>query len=170
MGAAATADPGRVLEAAEESARIDHTKRQENSRVGRYLVATIRVQRGEVAEGLIEWLEVLRSYDNNGQRTDLALSLLALAGSLGAVDPLVAVEIGDHRSDIAPLAAFPTRLALSLKTSPRRSTPPGSESHDVYGERSFLFDAIGRLIAEPPSAGAVLPLRRGSRPRGRWRW
>ena len=171
MGAAANVDPARVLEAAEESARIDRTQRQANATVGRFLVATIRVKRGEVAEGLAEWREVLRSYDNNGQRTDLALSLLALAGSLTVVDPLMAVEIGaiTESDAIAPLAAFPTpdlaSLAEELRRGDRRCSHPSRK--DVLRGRARVplrrdrpaHRRTRRLLS------AVLPLSHGSRPR-----
>jgi hypothetical protein len=153
MGAASTADPPRVLEAAEESARIDRTKRQANARVGQFLVATIRVKKGEVAEGLTEWRKVLPSYVSDGQRTDLALSLVALAGSLADVDPRVAVEIGAiAESDaIAPLAAFATpALAplvgqLTAEIDEARVRVATMSYDDAL---AFIFDAIDRLIAE----------------------
>ena len=108
MGAATKSDPLRVLEAAEEAARIDRTPRQNTSSVARYLVATIHIRRGEIAEGLTEWREVLRSFDHDGLRSDLALSLISLASGLAGVNPLMAVEIAAivESDAIAPIAAF----------------------------------------------------------------
>ena len=119
---------------------------------------SIRVKRGEVAEGLTEWREVLRSYDNNGQRTDLALSLIGLAGSLAGVDRLVAVEIGAivESDAIAPLAAFATpdlaplveEFAAEIDAARARAA---TLSYD--DALAFVFDAIERLIAEHGTPG-----------------
>jgi hypothetical protein len=153
MGAATNADPARVLEAAEEAARIDRTQRQESVKIGRSLVARIRMTRGEVAEALTEMREVLRSYVDNGQRTDLALALMTLSGALAGVAPLVAVEIGaivesDAIASLAPFAtpdfaALVEKLATEIDAARTRAA---SMSYD--DALAFVFDAIDRLIAE----------------------
>ena len=160
MGAATKADPARVLEAAEEAARIDRTQRQESAKIGRSLVARIRMTRGEVAEALTEMREVFRSYVDNGQRTDLALALMTLSGALTDVDPLVAVEIGAivESDAIAPLAVFATPdLAplvddLATEIDAARTRAASMSYEDAL---AFVFDAIDRLIDEQGPPGDI---------------
>jgi hypothetical protein len=161
MGAATNTDPARVLEAAAESASIDTTERQASAGVARFLVARIRMARGEVAEALTEWREVLRSYVDDGQRTDLALSVMALAGALAGVEPLVAVEMAaiiesDAIAHIAAVLATPDfaplveDLAIEIDAARARAA---SMSYD--DALAFVFDAIERLIDEQGLPGGT---------------
>jgi hypothetical protein len=162
MGAAANTDPARVLEAAEETARIDRTRRQASARVARMLAARTRVTHGDIAEGLTEWRDIVSSYHDDGQRTDLALSLVALAGTLARIDSLLAVEIAAiAESDaIAPVGAFVTpdlaplvdELATEIDAARNRAA---TMSYDVA--LAFVFDAIDRLISVHDPPGSVAP-------------
>ena len=80
-------DPSRALEAAEECIRIDRTQRQSCATTVRYLAASLRVTRGEIADGLTTWNAVLHSYHDNGERNLLTISLGALAAALAARRP-----------------------------------------------------------------------------------
>jgi predicted ATPase/class 3 adenylate cyclase len=159
MGAAVKTHPERVLEAAEELARIDRTRRQGSATAVQYLSANIRIRRGEIAQGLTEWREVIRSFDHDGLRHNLALSLSALAAALVDVNPMIAVEIAAivESNAIAPVAAFATTtLAQLVEDFPAEvdAARVRAATMSYQDALAFLFHTIDALIAEhgPPTA------------------
>jgi ATP/maltotriose-dependent transcriptional regulator MalT len=159
MGTAIRTDPARVLEAAEEAARIDRTRRNTSAQIAQFLGANVRITRGEIVEGLTEWREVIRSFDHDGLRQDLALSLIALASVLADMNPRIAVEIAAvvESNAIASIAAFATpELAQLVEELPTEvDTARVRAATMSYDDAlAFLFDAIETLIAEhgPPTA------------------
>jgi predicted ATPase/class 3 adenylate cyclase len=117
-------DPPRAIEAAEECARLDHTRRKIWKDTSQVLAAGVRFGPGEIAEGLKLQRETLRHLQESGSPAFLAMALANTADALVATEPAVAVELAAiAESDaIAPFAAFSvypelTRLADELTSA-----------------------------------------------------
>ena len=75
-------DPSRSLAAAEECIRLDQTHRRAWATLCGAPAATIRVNRGEIATGLVHWREVLQQLHWSGEVFHISLLLPARADSI----------------------------------------------------------------------------------------
>jgi predicted ATPase len=159
-GPARRVDPDRALEAAEECLRLDRTQRRFAANIGRGVSGDIKIARGEIAAGLVDWREALRSSANAGERTVLAFSVGSLGQALSPVEPSVAVVLAaiaesdaiTHYAAFAMpgLARFVEERASEVDAArARAATMSYDDAMDV------VLAAIDRLIAEhSPSTAA----------------
>ena len=82
MSATIESDPARALTAAEESMRLDRTRRATYLNQARMRASIIKVAQGEIAEGVVLWQEILRSYADSGERSVFSISLSGFARGL----------------------------------------------------------------------------------------
>ena len=155
--AAQRSDPDRALAAAEECVRLDHTHRRTWSTNCAALTAKLRVERGELAEGLRLWRDLLHQLAWSGEVGTLSLGLRALADSIADIDPALALELTaiSESGAIAPFPAFDAlgqyeRLAetfdeLGPDALEAARSRAASMSYDEALE--YVFDAIDGLIA-----------------------
>jgi predicted ATPase/class 3 adenylate cyclase len=152
--AARRTDPARALAAAEECARIDRTHRRAWSHICQGAAAQIRIHRGEMANGLTAIRDILRHFDENGERLFLSLELGALADELAPTHPELAIEIAaiSESNTIAPYAAFTTHPELSLLIDKHPSFVAATRARTAtmtYDEAiNFVLTTIDRLIDE----------------------
>ena len=155
-------DPSRALEAAEECIRIDRTQRQSCATTVRYLAASLRVTRGEIADGLTTWNAVLHSYHDNGERNLLTISLGALAAALARVDPERALEFAaiaesDAIAAYAAITTFPELVQLAQHQVAEVAAAHARAATMSYDDAiAFVFATIDQLIAEhgPPATAS----------------
>jgi predicted ATPase/class 3 adenylate cyclase len=158
QNAAALPDPSRSLAAAEESMRLDQTRRKTFLNLGRGRAAMLRLGRGEIAEGLTLCKEVVHAYATDGERSVFAISLGGWANTVASFDPDLAIELAAlAESDaIAPFATFSTQpQVMSLAESHAAEIAAARakfEGFDYDDAVDFLTETFDRLIAEhsPP--------------------
>ncbi len=154
MSTLRTTDPSRALAAAEELMRLDRTRRLFFLNFGRNVAATMRIDRGEIGEGLSLWQEVLRVYQNHGERSVFSITLGGLAASLVHQYPNTAIEFAAlAESDaITHFPAFTTDPVLGrLAESHAAEVAAARNRFEAFGYDDavgFLADTCERLIAE----------------------
>jgi predicted ATPase/class 3 adenylate cyclase/DNA-binding SARP family transcriptional activator len=159
-GAILRTDPDRALAAAEECVRLDQTHRKAWSRLCAAPAATLRLDRGELATGLLLWRDLLQQLHWSGEIFHISLQLPSLADSIAGIDPALALELTAIAGAIVPYAVFDgiaayERLApavdnLGPDAVEAASALAASLSYD--GAMEYVFDGIDRLItatAEP---------------------
>ena len=82
QNAAAYSDPSQSLAAAEESIRLDRTRRQSFRKLGRGRAAMLQLLSGDLIAGSAMCKEVVRSYADDGERSVLAMAVAGWADSV----------------------------------------------------------------------------------------
>jgi predicted ATPase/class 3 adenylate cyclase len=147
-------DPQHALAAAEECLRIDRSQRQSFSNIVSGNVAGIRIATGEITEGLTMWRLILRSYDNAGERTMLAIALSDAARTLVTIDPIAAIELAmiAESNVLAPFAAFTPTADLTALAEARPADVAAARARAAsmsYDDAiACIFGTLDRLIAE----------------------
>ena len=155
-GAILRTDPDRALAAAEECVRLDQTHRKAWSRLCGASAATLRLDRGEVATGLLLWRDLLQQLHWSGEIFHISLQLPSLADSIARIDPTLALELTAIAGAIVPHAVFDgiapyERLARAIDdlgpdaVEAARSRA-ASMSYDAAMEH--VFEGIDRLMTE----------------------
>jgi hypothetical protein len=155
-GAILRTDPDRALAAADECVRLDQTHRKAWSRLCTASAATLRLDRGEVATGLLLWRDLLQQLHWSGEVFHISLQLPSLADSIARIDPTLALELTAIGGAIVPHPVFDgiapyERLAqavdnLGLDAVEAARSRAASMSYD--GAMGYVFDGIDRLISE----------------------
>jgi predicted ATPase len=154
MAAAAETDPSGALAAAEECMRLDRTGRSTYLNLGRGRAAMIHLARGEIAEALSLWQEILRSYADGGERSVFSINLSSLALSVAPHDPSAAIELAAlAESDaITAFASFTTQPELiRLAESHPAEVAAAKQRFEGFGYDEaveFIAVTLDRLIAE----------------------
>ena len=158
MSAVGDSDPSRALAVAEEAMRVDRTPRATYLNLGRGRAAMIHVTRGQIAEGLTLWQNILRSYADSGERSVFAINLASLADALAAHEPGTAIDLAAlAESDaITAFASFKMQPGLiELAKNDPVGVATAKERFEAFGYDDaveFIAAAIDRLLAEhaPP--------------------
>jgi hypothetical protein len=155
--AAQGSDPDRALAAAEECVLVDRTRRKAWSKNCAGLTAKLRVEHGELADGLQLWRDLLQQLLWSGELGPLSLSLPALADSIAGIHPTLAIELTaiSESGAIAPFPAFDAlgqyeRLAATLdELGPDSLDAARARAAGMSYEQAleYVFDAIEQLIA-----------------------
>jgi hypothetical protein len=154
MSAIGDSDPSRALAVAEEAMGVDGTRRSTYLNLGRGRAAMIHLGRGEMAEGLSLWQEILRSYADSGERSVFSINLAALADALAPDDASAAIELAAlAESDaITAFASFTTQPGLVRLAAGHGDEIAAARSRfEAFGYDdavAFVADMLERLIAE----------------------
>jgi predicted ATPase len=155
--AAARTDPLLALASAEECTRLDRTRRRSWSSICEGIAAQIRIQRGEMANGLTAARDIVQHFDENGERLFLSLHIFALAETLAPTHPELAIELAaiSESDTIASFAVFSTSSELSRLIDEHPSlivAARGRAATMTYDEAiSLILASIDRLIDEQPT-------------------
>jgi hypothetical protein len=160
-GAILRIDPDRALAAAEECARIDQTHRKAWSRLCVTSAATLRLDRGEVATGLLLWRDLLQELHWSGELFHISLQLPSLGDSIACIDPTLALELAAIGGAIVPHAVFEgiapyERLARAVEElGPDAVQAARARAASMTYDESmhYVFDGIDRLISDAADDG-----------------
>ena len=154
MSATIESDPARALTAAEESMRLDRTRRATYLNQARMRASIIKVAQGEIAEGVVLWQEILRSYADSGERSVFSISLSGFPRALAPHDWGAAIDIAalSESDAITAYAAFATQPALTQLAEARPSEVADArrrfEGFSYEDAVEFLAVMFKRLISE----------------------
>jgi predicted ATPase/class 3 adenylate cyclase len=152
--AAYETDPRRALDAADECTRIDRTRRRTWSNTCQGVAAAVLVQRGEIADGLAQSRDLLRHFDNSGERFYVSFQISSVANALALIAPDLAIELAAicESDAIAPFAAFTSHREMARLAEELPSTVATARARAAgmtYEEAIGFFEAeVERLIAE----------------------
>jgi hypothetical protein len=153
----AHSQPDLALLAADECSRLDRTDRRFHSVGCEGVAAKIRVENGELVEGLRQWRHVFEHYDWVGERSHLSITIAALADALAPTEPALAVHLAtisesDVIASILPsgltgnavgnLSVAVEHVGPDLVQSAR--TQAASMSYD--DAMAYIYETIDRLI------------------------
>ena len=154
QNAAAYSDPSQSLAAAEESIRLDRTRRQSFRKLGRGRAAMLHLLSGDLIAGSAMCKEVVRSYADDGERSVLAMAVAGWADSVASFDPALAITLGAIAESDA-IAAFSTFATMPLLAgfTDRYATEIAAARAEVevleYGEAvELLLATFDRVLAE----------------------
>jgi len=154
QNAAGYLDPSRSLAAAEESIRLDRTRRQMFRNLGRGRAAMLRIAQGDIAEAFTLGKEVFHAYSNDGERSVFAMAIAAWADEIAPSDPELAIELGAiaESNAIAAFATFTTMRNLigfperyTAEIAAARANVEGFDYDDAVEHLTAIFD---RAIAQ----------------------
>ena len=170
-GALQHVDPDRALAAAEECIRLDQTHRKAWSTLCAGSAATLRLEHGDVVNGLVSWRDVLQQLHWSGEVFHISLLLPNLANSIARFNPTVALDLTAIAGAMTHYAVFDglagyARLAHTVEElGPDAVQVARARTEAMTYDESmqYVFDGIDRLIAEAANdRGRAAPSNRSS--------